>query len=525
IYAENGKQALALIRDNKRKLSMVMLDLLMPEMDGFSVMEIMRQDDDLKNIPVIVLTSEKDAELKSLELGAADFITKPYDMPEIILARAKRIIELSEDKLIIMATERDDLTKLYTRKFFFEYAAQLDQYYPEWDMDAVVFDIDHFHLVNELYGRSFGDTVLKKISEVLMDVLLSADGYACRYESDKFFMYCTHIDDYETIYYQMRQAVDDLSESSRVHIRMGIYPNVDKELNLEQRFDRARLTCNSIRNNYAQSIAYYDMKVHEGDLFAERLIHDFPEALERGDLKVFYQPKYGITAEQPVLASAEALVRWQHPEMGLIAPGRFIPMFEQNGLIQKVDHFVWNEVARQIRKWNGKYGIKFPVSVNVSRIDIYDPHLESTLLGILAENGLQPQDLMLEVTESAYASDTDQLIDVVQSLREKGFRIEMDDFGSGYSSLNMLTMLPIDVLKLDMQFIKKMHKDEKSQRLVQLVMDIAEFLSVPVVAEGAEEEAQYQLLKNMGCSLIQGYYFSKPLPVEEFEKLLETIRE
>lgn len=303
---------------------------------------------------------------------------------------------------------------------------------------------------------------------------------------------------------------------------MGVYPNADRQLSLEQRFDRARMTCNSIRNNYAQSIAYYDIKVHEGDLFAERLIADFPEALQRGDLMVYFQPKYGIKPKQPVLASAEALIRWKHPELGMISPGRFVPLFEQNGLIQQMDHFVWEEVAKKIREWRERYGVSFPVSVNVSRIDIYDPKLEGTLLGLLESYGLEPGNMMLEVTESAYSADTDQLIDVVQKLRAKGFKIEMDDFGSGYSSLNMLTMLPFDVLKLDMQFIKKMHKDERSRRLVQLVMDIAEFLSVPVVAEGAEEEEQYRLLKSMGCSLVQGYYFSKPLPADEFEELLVT---
>ena len=162
-----------------------------------------------------------------------------------------------------------------------------------------------------------------------------------------------------------------------------------------------------------------------------------------------------------------------------------------------------------------------PVSVNVSRIDIYDPDLETRLLGILEKNDLTTRELLLEITESAYSDNASRLIEVVNELREKGFKIEMDDFGSGYSSLNMLTTIPIDVLKMDMQFVRYMLKDEKSLKLCQLVMDISRFLDVPVVAEGVEEQAQYDMLKSMGCEIIQGYYFSKPLPASEFNALIE----
>ena len=164
-YAENGRQAMEMIREKKDTLSLVMLDIVMPEMDGFAVLEALRADAELSRIPVIVLTSEKSAELRSLQLGAADFITKPYDMPEIILARVGRIIELSEGRGIISATERDELTGLYTRSFFFEYAQQLERYHPDWQMDAVSINIDRFHLVNELYGREFGDRVLRLLAQ------------------------------------------------------------------------------------------------------------------------------------------------------------------------------------------------------------------------------------------------------------------------------------------------------------------------------------------------------------------------
>ena len=259
--------------------------------------------------------------------------------------------------------------------------------------------------------------------------------------------------------------------------------------------------------------------MYEKELNAERLIKDFDAALSEKQFKVYYQAKYLVQGERPVLASAEALVRWFHPELGFISPGAFIPLFEENGLVQSLDHYVWDEAASQIRKWKDRYGITVPISVNVSRIDIYNPNLERNLLRIVNREGLTPGELLLEVTESAYTDDSKQIIQVVESLRKNGFKIEMDDFGSGYSSLNMLTELPLDALKLDMAFIRNMTASKKNMKMVELMMDIAQFLEVPVIAEGVETEEQFSLLKRVGCDIIQGYYFSKPIPAEEFEAI------
>lgn len=520
MYAENGRDALEKIRASKLELSLVLLDIMMPEMDGFELIEIMKADDSLKQIPIIVLTSEESAEVKSLQLGAADFIMKPYNRPEVILTRVGRIVELSEGRHIIEDTERDSLTGLYNQNYFYEYANQLDHYFPNWEMDAVVIDIDHFHLINSLYGRSFGNEVLIKVADTLRSILSDTmDGYACRYEADKFYLYCTHLDDYEVIRSRMMDEIDGLGEARKIRLRFGVYPDVDREVGMEERFDRAKLACNRIRNNYTKAISYYDNKAHEDAIFVERLIHDVHDAIKNKDLVVYYQPKYGIQGDKPELRSAEALIRWSHPEFGMISPGKFIPLFEDNGLIQILDHFVWEEAAAQIRRWKDEYGVTVPVSVNVSRMDIYDPRLQRRILEILKDNDLEPSDYMLEITESAYADNSKQLIDVVENLRQCGFKVEMDDFGSGYSSLNMLTMLPVDVLKLDMQFVRNMHTDEKSLRLINLIMEIAKFMEFTVVAEGVENEEQYKLLKDAGCDVIQGFYFSKPVPPEEFAKL------
>lgn len=522
MYAENGRDALEKIKTVKTELSLVLLDIMMPEMDGFELIKIMKDDEELRHIPIIVLTSEESAEVKSLKLGASDFIMKPYNRPEVILARIGRIVELNEGRHIIQDTERDTLTGLYNQNYFYEYAVQLDQYFPNWEMDAVVIDVDHFHLVNSLYGRQFGNEVLIKIADTIRSILSDTmDGYACRYEADKFYLYCTHLDDYEVIRSQIMEELFTLGDDKRVRIRLGVYSDVERQLGMEERFDRAKLACNRIRNNYTQAIAYYDNKLHKDAIFAERLIHDIHDAIVNKNLVVYYQPKYGVQGEKPVLKSAEALIRWNHPEFGMISPGKFIPLFEDNGLIQILDRFVWEEAAKQIRKWKDEYGVTVPVSVNVSRMDIYDPRLETRLLDILKDNGLEPSEYMLEITESAYSDDSSQLIEVVQSLRDKGFKVEMDDFGSGYSSLNMLTMLPVDVLKMDMQFVRNVHTDENSFKLIKLVMDIAEFMNFTVIAEGVENKEQYDLLKQAGCDLIQGYYFSKPVPADEFVQFFD----
>ncbi|MBR6223966.1 MAG: EAL domain-containing protein [Lachnospiraceae bacterium] len=520
-YAENGKEALELIKAQKKMLSLILLDILMPVMDGFELLKELKSDEELKKIPVIVLTSEESAEVKSLELGAADFIKKPYDMPEVILARINRIIELAEGRDIIKATERDNLTGLYNREFFYEYAHHLDQYYGDWSMDAVVMNVEHFQLINELHGRQFGDQVLKSVADMIRMILSSdTDGYACRYEADVFYIYCRHLGDYEKLQGQLSKWINELSNEQGIRVRMGVYPQVDRSISIEQRFDRARLACNNGRNKYMQPVTYYDAKAHENSLFSQKLIGDIGDAIENKQLKVYYQPKYNIKGDKPVLTSCEALVRWDHPEYGLISPGQFIPLFEHNGLIQLVDHFVWEEAAKQVRKWKDEIGRAVPVSVNVSRLDLYDPDFETGMVTLLVSNNLDSSDYLLEITESAYAEDTTQVVEVVNRLRDQGFKIEMDDFGSGYSSLNMVSELPLDVLKLDMRFIKNIHTDKKAYRLIELIMEIADFLQVAVVAEGVEFEEQYKLLKEAGCDVIQGFYFSKPLPASEFEKLL-----
>ncbi|MCR5650207.1 MAG: EAL domain-containing protein [Lachnospiraceae bacterium] len=519
-YAQNGQEALDKLKSGEETFSLILLDLLMPVMDGKEVLKICREDPALSGIPVIVLTQEKEAEVDSIRAGADDFISKPYSMPEVIRARCERIIDLYEKKSLIDSAQTDPLTGLYSSEFFFEYIKRLEKY-DDGAMDAIVMDIEHFHLINEIYGRDEGDRILEKIADILKKEAEDSFGIACRFAADTFYLYHSAMEDHGALVDRIIKEMGDVSLSpAKIRLRIGVNRAVDRNETPQLWFDHAKYACDGLRRDYTGNLAYYDSRLNDRHLYQAKLIHDIDRSIEDHDFVVYFQPKYGIQGDRPQLRSAEALIRWKHRELGMTSPGDFIPLFEENGLVQKLDRFVWEEAAAQVAAWKEKFGITIPVSVNVSRIDIYDPKLEERLLGIIEKNSLTSKELYLEITESAYSDDAARLIEVVKNLREKGFRIEMDDFGSGYSSLNMLTTIPIDVLKMDMKFVRNMLKDEKSLKLCELVMDISRFLEVPVVAEGVEEKAQLDRLKDMGCEIIQGFYFSKPLPAEEFEELI-----
>lgn len=520
LFAENGKEALEIMRMHREDLSMLILDLNMPVMNGYEVMERLREDELLQHIPVIVLTADKSAELQALQMGAADFITKPFDIPEIIQTRVSRILELSEGKKLISAAERDRITGLYSRNFFYEYANRLFQYHTEMHMDAAVLNIEQFHSVNAVNGREFGDSVLKRIGEEIRAFISGTQGIASRVEADRFDLYCLHQPDYRAVLNRIQEAVNRHSPNVSIHLRMGVMPwreGVEPVLML----DRAQAACNMVRGNYQNPLMIYNEEMQAQELMNRRLLNDLKSAVSEHQLQVYYQPKYDIQCDPPRLSSAEALIRWKHPELGMVSPGQFVPLFEGNGLISRVDHYVWEEAARQVREWKDRYGFVLPVSVNLSRADVFDPALVDRLIRLIEENHLDYKDIKLEVTESAYTDKASTVLETIHRLRELGFVIEMDDFGSGYSSLNMLSDMPIDVLKMDMKFVRNIETSDTDMRLVKLILDIARYLGVKVVAEGVETEGQLRLLKDVGCDLIQGFYFSRPVPPEEFEKLIE----
>ena len=401
-----------------------------------------------------------------------------------------------------------------------EYALQYDERNPELIMDALVINFTRFHLLNELKGRRFGDKVLLAIADGIRSVILSAGGIACRYDADTFYVYLPHAENYQKLIETINEKLSDLLKTSELRLRLGVYTDTPCTLPIVQRFDRALQACNQLRGKKGGAFIVYSDEMADKEVFAAHLLEDFETAIQQKQFKVNYQPKFNITGEKPVLCSAEALVRWEHPKLGFVRPDLFIPLFEENGLVTILDQYVWEESAKQIRCWKEELGVTIPVSVNVSRVDINAPETPDFIARIVKENNLLPSEYHLEITESAYTDNHDKIIEVVNKMRQLGHKIEMDDFGSGYSSLNMLTDMPIDVIKMDKAFIRNIQPGNKAMRLVELVLDIAKYLEVPVVAEGVETEDQLKLLKAAGCDIIQGYYFSKPIPPSEMSKFV-----
>ena len=526
VPAYTGAEAMELVRTQHETLSLILLDLNLPDIQGLELLRRIREDAAFSRLPVIVMTADREAEVESLTLGAIDFIPKPYPQQKVILARVRRTIELSEDRDILRWTERDHLTGLYNKEFFYRYAAQLDAYHKDAPADAILLNINHFRTLNDRYGKSYGDEVLKRVAESMLEIVKDTGGIVCRSEADTFLIYCPHCGDYDAMLAKAGVSMPGGGGSGgRVRMRMGVYANVDKTLDVERRFDRAKMAADTVRGNYAKSIGLFDNTLRETELRSEQLIEDFPAALRERQFLVFFQPKFDVHRDEPMLSSAEALVRWRHPKLGMISPGVFIPLFENNGLIQALDKYVWADAAAHIRAWKERLGVALPVSVNVSRVDLLDPSLVDKLQRIVSDNGLSYGELLLEITESAYTADAEQIIQKVHQLRRLGFRIEMDDFGSGYSSLSMLSSLPIDALKLDMQFIRNAFRQHKDTRLLEAMIRLAESFEVPTIAEGVETEEQLLALKAMGCGIVQGYYFSRPLPAGEFEAFLIENRE
>ena len=522
LQAANGAQAMEQMVAHKNDLALVLLDLRMPVMSGEEVLRDMQANAELKHIPVIILTADQNAEVECLRTGAMDFIPKPYPKLEIILARVDKCIELSETRELLQSTERDHLTGLYNLDFFHRYVEMYDQHYADMAMDAIVIDINQFHLINERYGKQYGDSVLHRIGERIRILCREIGGVGCRRGVDTFLIYCPHREDYAHMLQEIGEGfVGDETGANRVRLRLGVYAEADKTMEIERRYDFAKAAADTVRNSYVNNVGVYDSEMHDAELHSMRLLEDFRPNVEQNRFKAFFQPKFDVRSDEPFLASAEALVRWDHPELGMISPGVFIPLLEENGLVFELDQCVWRASAAQIRAWKDRFGFSVPVSMNVSRIDMLMPNLKDILRDILSEYALAPDDFLLEITESAYAGDSEQVISTAKELRDMGFRIEIDDFGTGYSSLGTLTNLPLDALKLDMSFVRTAFGAARDTRIIELIIDIADYLGVPVVAEGVETEEQYRVLKDLGCELVQGYYFSKPVPPEDFDRFLQ----
>ena len=295
---------------------------------------------------------------------------------------------------------------------------------------------------------------------------------------------------------------------------MGVYEVDNLDTPIAVMCDRAVMAIKTIKDDAANRIVYYDKKLRENALKEQSVVGQFHDALESGQFCFYIQPQI---SSDGIVRGGEALVRWIHPERGMIPPGEFIEIFEQTGLISELDRYIWEKACIQLRDWRRQGHADFYLSVNISPRDFYYMDIYKVFTGLVQTHGFEAKNLHLEITETAVMADTRKVIRLVNKLRQYGFKVEMDDFGSGYSSLNMLKDIKMDTIKLDMGFLRKTQNNERSMSIVRNVIQLSKKLGMEVVTEGVETVEQVEALTDMGCDVFQGYYFAKPMPVWDYE--------
>ena len=519
LEAENGKVGLEILEREKEAVSLILLDIVMPVMNGYEFLDTLKANPAIASIPVIVTTQNEgeNDEIAALERGASDFVAKPYKA-KVILRRVASIIHLRENATMLNLFQKDRTTGLLSKEYFCQQAEKILRSNPDKTYDIICSDVENFKLINDAFGMQGGNKVLKTMGGICQKSTDTLGGICSRFHADQFVSMIEHTEGYsDELYEALTAETREKCGFSNIVIKWGIYQTGDRKISVEQMYDWALQGARSIKGQYGRYYAFYDDKLRSEMLRDQAILDCMEEALEQGQFQVKLQPKY--KAAGGLFTDAEALVRWCHPEWGMQSPAVFIPLFERNGFITKLDQYVWEKVCQMMQQWD-KEGLEpVNISINVSRADVYNVNLVDTLLDLVKRYNIAPKRLHLEITESVYTESPEDIIQNVTRLREKGFVVEMDDFGSGYSSLNMLNRMPMDILKLDMQFIRTEMEMPESRRTLRYIIGLAHWLNLSVVAEGVETKEQLEHLRNLGCDYIQGYYLAKPMDPADFEEL------
>ncbi len=511
LEASDGRKAQDIL-DTRNDIDLIFVDIILPETDGFQFLERVKKNGGTAHIPVVVnaLSAMNGQIEKALSLGAEDFILKPY-YDKALRNRAGSVINRAFH-------DRDSFTGLYTALTF--YGRTKDMLLKNSDIPYVMmyFNIKGFTVVNDFYGNEKGDIILLEFSAILREGI-GVKGTYGRIIADNFVCCIPNVRGNEEVRFfrYVEERMDTLRKECHFNLECGIYKIDDTELPVSVMCDRAKFSLMDIEKKRGERYAYYNVEMAERYRNEQRIIADMEQALEERQFYVMLQPIYDARTERPI--SAEALVRWKHPEMGVIKPSVFVPLFEKNGFIRQLDLYTWEEVCKLLARMQ-RNGSAVPISVNVSRVDLYNPGIGNAIEALLQKYQIPKNLLRLEITESAYTEKPREFITLVSNLQERGFELLMDDFGSGYSSLNMLKEMPIDTLKIDMQFMEELSSSQRAGNILISIVRMARLLQISTVAEGIETREQLEFLQNVGCDKIQGYYFAKPLMIEEYEKLM-----
>ena len=514
-----------ILKKHFSEISLIFLDASDKTEESTDFIKMVKSDRMVHNIPVMVIADDSvsDEEETFLSVGAAGVI-RYSSKPNAIFLQVSNIIELKENAENGSMSELDALTGLYTRQAFFRHAEKIISENPDFKFIITISELEGIKLLNEKDGKQAGDSKLKAVANFLRN---SGDPclLAGRFGGDQFVALFRQDDDFEK-----GISMDDVSDVlvtspsegvEEVRMRFAIYENVEHDVPVSVICDRALLALQTIRGKYGKRMAKYEEKLLIEHERKERIEECMREALENNQFRVYYQPKHDANTGE--LTGAEALIRWEHPEYGFMSPGEFIPIFEDNGFITEVDNFVWKKTCENLHKWIEKGLNVVPVSINASKLDFMRPDFFEKLNKASTEMDVPSGLLHIEVTESLFSDQIEELVGILSKCQENGYKIELDDFGSGYSSLNTLSILPLDVVKMDMSLVKAI-TDFKSMRVFSACINLARSLGLKTVSEGVETKEQMWAIRELGGDVIQGYYYSKPLSEEDFEKYLSTHR-
>ncbi len=543
----SGRDALRMMCQYDRQIAVIYLDLdlkaeaspdfellsygkeidhieLSDDINGYELLKHWHEDLAINHIPLIAAAHNQDfqAESDSLKAGVWDFIHMPYDA-DLIHYRIKNVIGRSETQTarhMRYLHEFDEMTGIYNQRMFLLKTSEMLRKYPEKQFVFVHMDINNFHLVNEFYGVHEGDSLLKYIAGLLVVMSENIKHFKYgRYAAD-VFCFCMPYKDRGNVIQLIERLREDINRYHFEHVLVpvfGIYIADHSVNNTHTISDYARLASKHCKDNYIQNYAFYEHDMNEKIICEQKIINRMKTALSKEQFVLYIQPKYDLHSNR--INGGEVLVRWAVPEEGLLKPGEFVPLFERNGFITELDYYIWEHTCQVIRRWLDEGKKPFPVSVNISRISLYNPQLADVIMELVNKYNIPTRLLHLELTESACTDNAEEIKDTMQKLRKCGFCILMDDFGSGYSSLSVLKEIPVDILKIDMHFISGNDMSSRGKNILASVVRMAKWLNMSVIVEGVEKESQVAFLRSIGCEFVQGYYIAKPMPVDEYERV------
>ena len=520
ITACDGKIGLRLLEENYKDLALVLMNIQIPVLSGFDFLRKVQEDPFLSLIPIIVMTASDapKTEVVCLNLGAADYIRKPYHA-ELIKKRLENVIRLRESSVSLREIEKDSLTDLYTEQAFFHYSRRIMQFRSDKKMHVIIGRIKDFELIISIYGR-------KKANELLCymaSIYNKKFKYGLLAKKGKASFLCLLSDDYKLDHQRMDNVINEFTENAPIkgiRIKYGIYKNIDKNLPITTICDYASMAAETVMEDYNHDYAYYTDELAQKRIYNQMIENCFTDALKNKEFMIYYQPKIDVITEKVI--GAEALVRWQRTDGSMISPENFIPIYEKNGQIQKLDAYIFGQVCRLQKRILDESKKLLSVSVNLSRSSILCEEIVEQYTKIVRENDIPITCVPLEITESASVYGQ-KVVKVAERLLQSGFKLHIDDFGSGYSSMESLSRLPFSVLKIDKSLIDHIC-ETRVEILVNHIIKLSKDLNMRVLAEGVETKEQLDILRKIKCDEIQGFYYARPMPEVEFVEYVRRKR-